>query len=118
PLSPSLQRAMARTKQLPHRRPVTEPRSFKWHLACRMSVSTPSQQRVSQATPHTGPDRPWEYNRGLRIILHDSESCEECLRWIGHFVKSLTKDERSLKTARHALESASDVQKDVDDAQE
>ena len=83
-----------------------------------MSVSTPSQQRVSQATPPTGPDRPWEYNRGLRIILHDSESCEECLRWIGHFVKSLTKDERSLKTARHALESASDVQKDVDDAQE
>jgi len=83
-----------------------------------MSVSTPSQQHVSQATPPTRPDQPWEYNCGLCIILHDSESCKECLRWIGHFVKSLTKDERSLKTACHALESASDIQKDVDNAQE
>lgn len=79
---------------------------------------------VSKLCRSDSPDRPdpgpWRYDRDLRTILHDSESCKVCHTWREHFVNSIkNKDElSSITAARHALDSESDVQDEIDEVQQ
>lgn len=93
------------------------------HIA-RMSTSTPVDTMMRRydhwckTVSPSDPDRgPWIINNDLNIITHKSTSCNLCRDWLGHLLDSIADQDKSLKDARYALETASDVQVDVDDAE-
>ena len=67
-----------------------------------------------RAVPNHGK---WQYNEELRLILHDSNSCQLCKRWLHHYITELASGDGDLKRARDVLNRASTAQKAVDDAQ-
>ena len=79
----------------------------------------PQEEPTSPITEQTESDSgDWRYNDELRIILHDTEACQLCNAYLGHFISSVMDEDESLKEARLALDTA-DAQalKELDDAQ-
>lgn len=114
--------AKAKNPTMPQRPPAKR-RNFQGvPLASRMTVSAAPSQRLKKrpSQPDPGPDPgPWKYDRDLHAILHDSESCKVCLTWREHFINSSKNEDEllSITAARHALDSASDVQDEIHKAQ-
>ena len=59
---------------------------------------------------------PWVLNKELRIITHKTIACKLCNVWLGHFLESVADGDSSLKQARNALDTATHLRWDVEDA--
>ena len=95
---------MARTQATP-----TAPK----RQIARMSATVNYPPKRTAPTPGK-----WWYNEELRLILHDTDCCRLCEKWLHHYISEVAYGDGDLKKARDVLYRASTTaQKAVDDAQ-
>jgi len=95
---------MDKTQATPLRlTPTTRHRTRKHHIP-RMTAAT-----------NFPPQPKWGYSDELRTILHDTESCKLCKRWLCHFITEVADGNDDLRNAHHVLDSVGTAQKEVDD---
>ena len=115
---------MARTKLTQRREtklPITPRDLRKRDKAPRMTASSFEVAHLQREwnkirSPNDPDPGQWSFNRDLRVILHKLDACGLCNAWLGHFLNSVTDGDTSLERARHALDTATSVQRDVDNA--
>ena len=74
---------------------------------------------VDYLSKHAIPNhRKWQYNEELCLILHNSNSCQLCKRWLHHYITEVAYGDSDLKTAHDVLNHVSTALKAVDNAQQ
>ena len=73
----------------------------------------------SYLAKHAAPNpRKWQYTKEIYLILHDSNSCWLCKRWLHHYITEVVYKDSNLKRAHDILNYVSTTQKAVNNVQQ